>query len=141
MNEQEILKEVIKRLKSVTFYTDKLRELDNEEVNQFVGRIDTYVTDSVRTLGVMASFSKAENEIGVSDLPAQNGALPLVGKSECEAVGTDEANGQSEHGTLGNRTDDGNKCPCGEDSLPDDEWCKDCKDLSDWTSGTFMKSS
>ena len=58
------------------------------------------------------SLLKAENEIGVSDLPPQNGALPLVGKSECEATVTDEANGKSEHGTLENRIDFENFCVC-----------------------------
>ena len=54
-----------------------------------------------------------ENGNGVSDSLAENGALPHVGKSECERSDSTEVSSESEHGTLENRIDSGSFF-CGE---------------------------
>lgn len=57
-----------------------------------------------KTYDQISSFN-SENETGVSDSPATHGDLPLVRKSECEAIESDKLTGEAEHGTLENRID------------------------------------
>lgn len=68
-----------------------------------------------------------ENETGVSDSPTTHGDLPLVRKSECEAIESDKLTGESVESALENRIDSESLCvECGERPSVVIAWCREC---------------
>uniref|UniRef100_UPI0040481670 hypothetical protein n=1 Tax=Roseivirga sp. TaxID=1964215 RepID=UPI0040481670 len=96
-------------------YFDCISQLENAKLpihKIILNKIQKHNLEVINdVLPKITHLLKAENETGVSDSPSTNGDLPLVRKSECEAVATTTVIGEDEHGTLENRIGFGSLCP------------------------------
>lgn len=104
-------------------------ELTEKQFCQIVQGWDGELVDKIEQIALMSfngeqlkefiehsiEFLNLESKQGVSDSPQENGALPLVRQRNANDK-TDKSTSESEHGTLGKRTETKEGCQnCGRD--------------------------